>query len=362
MSTATRERVSAVIPARNEAENIARAVRSVAAQPEAIEIIVADDVSEDGTPAILEELQREIPQLRVLRMGDPPKGWLGKSHALAVASHKATANWLLFTDADTKHQPGSLGHLLERACRDHVDLLSLSPGQQTPTWWEKAIIPFVFVELARRFSFEAVSDPESNVAAANGQYLLIRRPIYDSAGGHEAVRDEILEDVALARRVKDLGGRILFLPGADWVSTRMYRHFGAMWDGWRKNLYLLWGGSPFPALLAVTRVWLLDLVPPLGFVLGLVLLAAGGGFDAAIVSLACLAVAVARRVVYGREVTRLGYAAEVANYGTLGAALFCALMLASLVSHRWLRSVRWKGRTYSTGASTKGSTGQSAIP
>ncbi len=360
MSLATRERVSALIPARNEAENISRAVRSVAAQPEVIEVIVVDDDSDDCTPAILEELRTQIPHLRVLKVGDPPKGWLGKSHALAVACREASGNWLLFTDADTVHQPGSLGDLLERARRDRLDLLSLSPAQETPTWWEKAVIPFVFVELARRFRFDEVSDPHSKSAAANGQYLLIRRAVYDSAGGHEAVREEILEDVALARRVKSLGRRILFLPGAPWASTRMYRHFRAMWAGWQKNLYLLWGASPFPLLFAVTRIWLLDLTPPLGLLLGLSLLAAGGGVEAAIISLACLAAAIARRIVYGRAVKRLGYSPEIANYGLPGAAIFCALMLASLAAHRWLGSVRWKGRTYSTKGSPRPSPGQSA--
>jgi chlorobactene glucosyltransferase len=358
MSPAARERVSVLIPARNEAENIANAVRSAAAQPEAFEIIVVDDVSDDCTPAILDELRTQIPQLRVLTVGDPPKGWLGKSHALSVASHEAAGNWLLFTDADTVQGPGSLGQMLEKAHRDHVDLLSLSPGQVTPTWWEKAIIPFAFVELARRFRFEAVNDPKCKSAAANGQYLLIRRAVYDSSGGHEAVREQILEDVALARRVKEDGGKILFLPGAEWASTRMYSHFSAMWHGWQKNLYLLWGGSPFPALFAVTRIWLLDLAPPLGFLLGLALLGAGDGIEAAVIALACLAIAAARRVAYGRAVMRLGYAPEVANYVTPGAAIFCALMLSSLAAHRWLGSIHWKGRTYSTGASS----GRSATP
>jgi chlorobactene glucosyltransferase len=360
MSPDSRERVSALIPARNEAENIARAVRSVADQPEVIEIIVADDASEDRTPQILEDLRTEIPRLRVLRADDPPAGTLGKSHALSLASREATGDWLLFTDADTVHRTGSLGQLLERARRDHADLLSLSPGQETPTWWEKAVIPFVFVELARRFPFEAVNDPKSKCAAANGQYILIRRPIYDSAGGHEAVQEEILEDVALARRVKDLGCRILFLPGAGWVSTRMYRRFGAMCDGWQKNLYLLWGGSPFPALWAVTRVWLLDLLPPLGFLLGIVLLVSGGGFEALVVSLGCLSATIVHRFVYGREALRLGYAPEVVNYSVPGAAIFCALMLASLAAHRWLGSVRWKGRTYGTRSSSSRSPGKSA--
>jgi len=344
----TPDRVSAVIPARNEEANIARAVRSVAEQAEVSEIIIVDDHSQDATPAILRELQQEIPQLRVLRIGEPPEGWLGKTHALATGAREASGNWLLFTDADTEHLPGSLAQVLDRAHREHADLVSLSPAQETPTWWEKAVIPFVFAELARRYRFDRINDPKSADAAANGQYVLIRRPIYESAGGHEAVQEQILEDVALARRVKSRGGRILFLPGDGWVRTHMYDRFGALWDGWRKNLYLLWDRSLIQVLSTFARVWFLDLAPPLGGVLGLVLGLATGRLEPAAIGAACLALAAFRRFLYGRELSRLGFAPNLANYGIVGAALFSALLIESTLAHRWLGSVSWKGRDYST--------------
>jgi chlorobactene glucosyltransferase len=337
-----------LIPARNEAGNIARSVRSVAQQPEVSEIIVVDDHSEDETPAILESLKDEIPRLRTLRVGEPPEGWLGKTHALADGAREATGNWLLFTDADTAHEPGSLAELLEQARLERADLVSLSPRQETPTWWEKAIIPFVYVELAKRYRFEEVNDPDSGSAAANGQYLLIRRAVYESAGGHEAVRDEILEDVALARRVKELGRRILFLPGARWAATRMYRSFGEMWDGWRKNLYLLWGSSLPDTLVAFTRVWLFEVAPPLAFLFGLAMAASEPSAVAAGLALGCLAVVAIRRFTYGRALKRLGFAPDLLNYEFLGAALFSLLLIDSLAAHRWAGSVRWKGRVYST--------------
>lgn len=348
MNPIIRDRVSALIPARNEAGNIARSVRSVAAQPEVAEIIVVDDHSEDETPAILEGLKDEIPRLRTLKVGEPPEGWLGKTHALAAGAREATGDWLLFTDADTVHEPGSLARVLEQARVDGAGLVSLSPGQETPTWWEKAIIPFVYVELERRYPFEDVSGPDSESAAANGQYLLIRRAVYESSGGHEAIQDEILEDVALARRVKKLGRRILFLPGARWVTTRMYRTFGEMWDGWRKNLYLLWGSSLPETLLAFTRVWLLEVASPLGFLFGLAVAATEPSALAAGLALACLAVVAIRRLAYGRALKRLGFAPQLVNYEFPGAALFGLLLVNSLAAHRWGGSVRWKGRVYST--------------
>lgn len=348
MTSGKEDRVSALIPARNEAATIALAVRSIAAQPEVSEIIVVDDHSEDGTAEVLESLREEIPRLRTLRVGNPPPGWTGKSNALTAGAREATGNWLLFADADTDHHPGSLAEVLEHARSEHADMVSLSPGQETLTWWEKAVIPFAFVELARRFRFSEVNDPNSEAAAANGQYILIRRAAYESIGGHEALHGEILEDVALARRLKSASRRIVFLPGAQWVTTRMYRSFGAMWIGWRKNLYLLWGRSPVGVLASFARVWFLYVAPPIGCVLGLGAGAAGSGADFAAFGLACLAAAAAGRYFYSREVKQIGFGRELANYLVPGAALFSLMLVDSMVAHRWLGSVSWKGREYST--------------
>jgi chlorobactene glucosyltransferase len=142
--------VSIIVPARNEAANIERLVRSLAGQRGVREILIVDDQSEDRTLEILEALKAEIPLLRVLHIDSLPEGWLGKTYAASVAAREAAGEWLLFTDADTEHLPGSLSAMLELAEREGADLLSLSPGQVTPTWWEKAVIPLVYVTLDRR--------------------------------------------------------------------------------------------------------------------------------------------------------------------------------------------------------------------
>ena len=111
-------------------------------------------------------------------------------------------DWLLFTDADTYHLPGSTRRALADAADHDAVLVSYSPEQEMETWWERALIPFVYCRLAAKFSFARVNDPDLPDAAANGQFLLIRRDVYESVGGHASVAGEILEDVALARRVK----------------------------------------------------------------------------------------------------------------------------------------------------------------
>jgi chlorobactene glucosyltransferase len=348
-------RVTVIIPARNEEANIARVVRSVAAQKGIREILVVDDQSQDRTGEILAGLQTEIPELRTIRLESLPAGWTGKSHAVATAARLAASEWLLFTDADTEHLPGGLEALLERAESERADLLSLSPGQRTPTLWEKSVIPLVYVHLARLYRFEEVSDPRSPAAAANGQYVLIRREAYERAGGHEAVRGEILEDVELARRVKAAGGRLVFLPGAAWVRTRMYRNFSEMWRGWTKNLYLLFGRSLRKMLRTLAELWLLDVLPGLAF-LGLsVALAFGWGkAPIALAAAGCLLFAASRHGSYRQALRRLGFDAHLVLFLVPGAGLLGLLVLNSARAYRISGKVEWKGRDYSTQGPRKG--------
>ena len=164
------------------------------------------------------------------------------------APRQARGEWLLFTDADTVHLPGSLAASLKEAQENGAELLSYSPEQIAVTFWEMATLPVVFAELARQYSPSKVSDPDSPIAAANGQYILISREAYEAVGGHAAVAADILEDVALARAVKTSGRKIRFRYAADRVRTRMYRNYRQLRDGWTKNLALLF---PNPGWLAV---------------------------------------------------------------------------------------------------------------
>lgn len=343
--------VSVIIPARNEEANIARVVRSLAGQAGAREIIVVDDQSSDRTGEILRGLEGEVPALRCLRIESLPEGWSGKSFAAATGASAASGEWLLFTDADTEHLPGSLASLLKVAERCGADLLSVSPGQETPTWWEKSVIPLVYEKLSQIYRFEEVSDRNSPAAAANGQYVLVRREMYQRVGGHAAVRGAILEDVELARRVKAAGGRLVFLPGAAWVQTRMYRTFGEMWRGWTKNLYLLYGGDLKRIVAAFAAAWIIDVLPALAFLALCLWYAVERGSNlVAAAALACFLVALFRQWSYGLALHRLGFDARLAGYLVPGALLFSLMLVNSTRAHRWSGSVQWKGREYSTKA------------
>jgi glycosyltransferase involved in cell wall biosynthesis len=252
-TSGTQPLVSVIIPARNEEASLGRCLESLVSESGvAFEILVVNDHSSDRTA----EIAASFPGVRLIEAGPLRQGWTGKNNAVACGTREAKGNWLLFTDADTVHLPGSLARALAEAKENEAEMLSYSPEQIAVTFWEMAILPVVFRELARQYPPSKVSDPASPIAAANGQFILIRRDAYEAVGGHTAVAGDILEDVALARRVKASGRKIRFRYAADAVRTRMYRNFSELREGWTKNLALLFPG---PGVIAFKTLclWLL---------------------------------------------------------------------------------------------------------
>jgi len=329
--------VSVIVPARNEEACLEACLISLTAQQGVpFEIIVVDDGSRDRTAAIA----RSFAGVTLIDAGPLPEGWSGKSNAACTGAQQARGQWLLFTDADTVHLPGSLARALAEAKRSGAEMLSYSPEQELRGFVERAVMPVIFAELAATYKPRAVSDPSLPAAAANGQYLLITRTAYDAVGGHAAVATCLLEDVELARAVKRSGRRIRFRFGGDAVRTRMYRSFAQLVEGWTKNLALLFKA---PARRALMR-----LLEFLAIVVGTALLAVGLHFgDIQLVVPAGIAVA----LIYLNFLLRIRKAhAGVASsaLAVFGLAIFSYLLLRSKLYYTWHRSVTWKGRIYST--------------
>ena len=326
--------ITAVVPARNEEQSIETAVRSLAAQPEIAEIRVVNDGSSDGTAEIIARLAAEISQLRVLEADPLPSGWVGKNHAAWLGAQDATTDWLLLTDADVRHLPGSAARALAQAESTGAALVSFSPQQRMETPWERAMIPFVFLRLAARFSYDRVNDPLAADAAANGQFLLIRREVYQAIGGHRSVAGEVLEDVALARRAKAAGIRLHFAPGSEIAETRMYTSFRAMWQGWTKNLYPLMGGTPSAAAEEMLRVL------PIG---ALAMFALSLFYPLAAAPAAALLLA--RPLRYSVDLRQHRIPVSGIVYWGPGLSLYAAALVVSARRYS-VGSVVWKGRTY----------------
>jgi glycosyltransferase involved in cell wall biosynthesis len=340
-----RRSITAIVPARDEEAVIAACVESLARQPEIAEILVVNDQSQDRTGEIVRELMNKHPQVRLVDSRQLPFGWVGKNHAVCLGAREAKGNWLLFTDADVLHEKRSAAKALAIARQHNVSLVSFSPDQIAETWYEKALIPVVYCRLGQKFSFNDVNDPENKAAAANGQFLMISRDAYDAVGGHAAISDEVLEDVALAKRVKDAGFPIWFGSGKGIVQVRMYRSFGAMWQGWKKNLYRLMGGEPGSVATEMTGA-----VAP---ILLLVVLVATSWWVRNDWHLALLAALIGFGIwhwFYSRELKRNQFASGLTWYGIPGKIFYAAVLFASYLSHR-KGVLAWKGREYPVGTS-----------
>lgn len=335
--------LSAIVPARNEEAAIAACLQSLAIQPEIGEVLVVDDQSSDSTAAVVTAEMQGLPQVRLLKTHELPSGWVGKNYAVWLGACEAKGEWLLLTDADAVHQPGAAAKALAIAARENAALVSFSPEQVMKTWYEKALIPYVYCRLADKFSYKQVNDPENSAAAANGQFLLIRTDVYRAVGGHAAVAGDILEDVGLAKKVKSAGYSIWFGSGKGIVRVRMYRSFHAMWEGWKKNLYLLMGSHP----RAIAGELLRAVTPALA-VIAIALLLGTQTRSALSAILAMLASVIAICISYARRLLHNQFRSGLAWYAIPGELLFAGVLWASYRSHRRGR-LQWKGREYPAG-------------
>jgi len=248
-------RVSILVPARNEAARIAPCIRSLAAlEGPVLEILVLDDRSDDGTADVVREAAAGDARVRVLEGAALPEGWTGKAWACAQLAEASRGDWLLFTDADTRHEPGALAAAL--AVSGDAALVSLWPGQELGTWSERLVVPFMLV-LLLVFLPHWMPGRTRSLGAANGQFMLFRRRAYEAVGGHAAVRSHLVDDVALARALRENGETLRNRNGAGWVRCRMYENAAGVWEGFSKNLRAGFEGSTcsFLAFHAVEFGW-----------------------------------------------------------------------------------------------------------
>lgn len=335
--------LSVIIPARNEAPNIERCVRSVLAAAYApLEIIVVDDHSSDDTAEIVRRVAAAPDARRRVRLVqgvELPPGWFGKQWALVQGYRIATGDLLLFADADTKHEPELIARAVTALRTEHVDLVSVIPRQEMDTFWERLVQPHVFFALQARVGnlrhLNRTRTPWN--AIANGQFILTTQVAYEAVGTHAAVRDSVADDVMLAQAYVR-GGRDIFLVHAmEYMATRMYRSLSEIIGGWSKNLAL---GAPLmaPPIAIVRRLipylmWLPVLAwigPPLAWLVG--------RWDFTVIAMAAsLGIWLE---IYRREQAPWWYALLY----PVGAGMVAYIMLRS--AWRGGRRVEWRGRLY----------------
>jgi chlorobactene glucosyltransferase len=266
------ERVSVLIPARNEAAVIGETVRALLAQTHAnLELILLDDGSTDGTAEVARAAAAGDPRLRILTGKPLPEGWFGKNWACAQLAEAATSDVLLFTDADVHWSDEGVAAVLTLLDQSGAGLLSVWPTQTTVTWGERLVVPLMAFVILGYLPWPLVAYTRFAVfAAANGQCMAFRRVAYEAVGGHNAVRASIIEDIALARRVKRAGLRLWLADGAGLVCCRMYRNWPEVRNGYAKNILAGYGNSLVFLALATLFHWLILLFPWAWLAAGLV--------------------------------------------------------------------------------------------
>lgn len=335
--------VSVLVPARDEAAAIERCIRSVFRARGAIgEVVVYDDRSTDATPEILERLADEFPKLRVLE-GEPlPDGWVGKPRACHRLAEAAEGEVLVYLDADTTLEPEGLERLvslLEQGPAGRSDLATAVPRQICASWSEALVVPLLHLTYTSWLPMSLVwrtSDPR--FLAANGQVMAIRRDALEEVGGFEAVRADVVDDMALGRAFKRAGHTVVFADGARIATCRMYESWREIWEGFSKNLYEGIGENPWTLALVVCLYAGAFVAPwvaaPVGWALGATTVAAAAG-----VGVAC------NLALRSALALRFRHPASSVLLHPVGVGALFAIAVNSFLWHR-RGEVRWAGRVY----------------
>ncbi|MEM7674477.1 MAG: glycosyltransferase family 2 protein [Myxococcota bacterium] len=335
--------VSVLIPARNEALNIDACLAAVQASRHPIlEIIVYDDDSTDDTAARVEARASRDSRVRLMRGADLPRGWAGKSHACHSLAQAAQGDVLLFLDADVQLSPDGVARLASEYQDLRADLVSAIPRQQMHTWAEQLVLPLLHLTYTSWLPLILIhSHRNPRFMAANGQVLSIKKDVYWSTGGFEAVKDNVVEDMAFCRWVKASGYRVAFCDGFHVASCRMYSSSREVWEGFSKNLYRGIGAKPH-ALLGVFGLYVSCFILP--YILLIIASPEATGKVDALWAAASIAVA-------ANLLTRILLAARF-RQPLLGVVVhplsIAALLIIGLNSYRWhVRGmIRWRGRVY----------------
>ncbi len=340
--------VSVIVPARNEAHNIARCVTSILSTTYPnLELIVVDDSSTDGTAQIAREAAQRDPRARFITSPPLPEGWFGKQWACATGAKVAHGSVLQFTDADTVHGADLVTRSMNAMRRTRAQLFSVAGRQELGGFWEKVIQPQIFMILSMRYGGTESITQSTNVRdkIANGQCIFVTHDSYNAIGGHASVRTSVAEDLMLAQRFFAARKRVVIVLGVNQLSTRMYASLREIIGGWRKNVFAggldsvpfgKVGRTIFPLFLLMPP--LMELLPPLSLALAVAGLAASSTLLlwAAISGAATLLWwIVAYVTIRENPLYALAY--------PLGALVLLYIFLTAVIRGR---RVRWKGRTY----------------
>jgi len=255
-------RISVIVPSRNEIANIKNCLDSLAKQdyPD-YEILIVDGNSTDGTREIIQEYSKKNNKIKLIDETPLPEGWVGKSFACWLGADEASGDWLFFIDADTVHNEYMISSVINDIHESNVDFFSLMTGQKLGSPWENIVLPNIFLWFGTKFPIRKVNSLKSKVARATGQFIAIRKDVYQATGGHSMIKRHVVEDFAFSNLVKQAGYRIKIAGGRLLVTTRMYRNFKDIWDGFAKNFFFAAGANLYSTVWAVIYILTTQVLP-----------------------------------------------------------------------------------------------------
>ena len=345
--TATEEiknigKVSVLIPARNEELNITNCLSSVLNQSYIdLEVIVLNDGSTDKTSELLKSFTDT--RLKIINGLPLEQGWVGKNFACHQLQKSATGSYLLFVDADTVLHKSCVASAVKFAEENSTDLLSVMPNELSETFWEKLVIPMLYFAVTVFLPFPMIErSAKKQYAMGNGQFMFFKREFYDKIGGHESLKSKIVEDVWLARRVKEFKGKLIFANASSLITCRMYRNLGEVWGGFSKNLFAGLSFSEAGLAFTVLTYLILFVMPPL--------LLLTGFMELSFINFAIVSIPIIMRLL---QAFKFNQPLLFSFLNPLSALFIVAVALNSFRLIRFGNGASWKGREYSESVISK---------
>jgi len=335
--------ISVCVPARNEARGIRACLTSLLNQnyPH-FEVIAVNDHSTDRTGDIIQSLAGEYSNLHAMDGQPLPSGWLGKPFALDQAARQAKGDYLIFTDADPVFQPHALNTAVHAMTTRELDMLTLMPGTEFGSFWERAVQPVIFGFIVALSRFKKINSPDHTAAMGFGAFIMVKKEVYERIGGHEGVKYEVLEDVMLAKRAKKAGCKLLAADAKSIFSIRMYHSLKEIWTGWRKNIFIAMKKSIVRTLTHICVI--------LGFLVTPWLVLFWNIFEATglLWTGTALAGLLMTLTASFHLCDELRLQRGNAFLFPLGAFMMSAIMMNSMLQVLVKRQTEWRGRKYST--------------
>ncbi|MCD6459328.1 glycosyltransferase [bacterium] len=335
--------VSVLIPALNEENNIEKCVTSLINQEyKNLEIIVVNDRSTDNTEEIVKKLCRQDKRIHLISMDHCPDGWSGKNHALTHAVKQARGKYFVFTDADTYHYPACIKTAVNYTEKHQVDLLSINPHLVAKSFWENVIMPIAGGVLMLWYPVEEINDRSSNRSFANGQFMIFNTESYRKIGGHAAVKQELLEDLAFGRLIKQYGLHLKVLWGPDLYQTHMYSSLQDIWRGWIRIFTQGFQQKLYKVIISLGLV-LFFAVMPYFMVIYLLFVSYNPLLCIFNISLLCFMLANILSAYKLCKANRLYVLTHL-----LGCLMVCAILVHGAITIIFKRNISWRGISYNS--------------